>query len=203
MALEKDDLELDQLLSRGRLSGAQYDSIEKRVLERTLPKARAPRWPVLLAAAFASAGAMALVIGRNGGDDGDPGFRSKGAETATGSIVDVGCGGTRSRVCKLGDTLMFSVANVDREGYLAAYAESVDSPDEPRIWYFPTSDGDAPRVTAQSGTTVLSQGIRLGAPHEKGKYRMTLWISELPVDKKQPPNLERSPATSVVIDITD
>ena len=36
MTLEKDDAELDQLLARGRLSGAQYDLVESRVLARTV-----------------------------------------------------------------------------------------------------------------------------------------------------------------------
>jgi hypothetical protein len=34
-------------------------------------------------------------------------------------------------------------------------------------------------------TRVLPQGVRLGAPHAKGRYRVMAWVSDVPVDRAE------------------
>ena len=77
---------------------------------------------------------------------------------------------------------MFSVNGTRSAGYLLALAERVAGPPV-RIWYFPASDGSAPRVEARASTTVLPQGVRLGPPHAVGEYRVMAWLSAQPVDE--------------------
>jgi hypothetical protein len=188
---DKDDLELDQLLARGRLSGRQYDEIERRVLEQVAPRSK--RWPIvalLPAAALAAVFAVLVLPSRapsQRSTEASPlsvrdGFTARGSSASSGgleraaALVDVGCAGRPAHVCRLGDTLMFSVNGNQAAGYLLAVAERVDGPPA-RIWYFPTTDGTAPRVEPRATTTVLSQGVRLGPPHALGKYKVTAWLS--------------------------
>jgi hypothetical protein len=180
-----DDSELNQLLARGRLSGAEYDRVERQVLARVAPKPRR-LWPVLapLAAALC-AGAVFLFGWRSTPIDGSetpPRFTPKGNGTVNG-VVSAGCGGTDAGVCHLGDTLMFTVSGRTSGGFLVAYAERLDGPTGERIWYFPKASGAAPRIEASTGTLVLRDGIRLGAPHTRGRYRLTAWISDTPVER--------------------
>jgi len=195
---EDDDLELDQLLARGRLSGRQYDEIERRVLARVAPKSTRSQWTTSLPAATL---ACALVIGlvlsvrapsgqstEGSAPAASDGFTARGSSAASGgtlpvgALLDVGCAGRPPHVCRIGDTLMFSVNGTRSAGYLLALAERVAGPPA-RIWYFPASDGSAPRVEARASTTVLPQGVRLGPPHAVGEYRVMAWLSAQPVDE--------------------
>jgi hypothetical protein len=195
---EDDDSELDQLLARGRLSGRQYDEIERRVLARAAPKSR--RW-LWAASVPVAALACALVVGlrlsvrapseRSG--EGLPTavpdeFTARGSSASSSGalpvalVLDVGCAGRPPHVCRIGDTLMFSLNGTHSAGYLLALAERVAEPSA-RIWYFPASDGSAPRVSARTSTSVLAQGVRLGPPHAVGEYRVMAWLSAEPVDE--------------------
>ena len=190
--------ELDELLARGRLSGNQYDSIEERVLERTRPE-RSKRWWFALAPATAAASLLGVwLVARAGSDDG---FTEKGGGEPARAAIDVGCEGPRPHVCRLGETLMFSVGASERPGYLAAYAERVDVP-APRIWYFPARSGGQPRVEPAAATRVLGEGIRLGAPHVPGRYRVHAWISETPTARTD--DADRDPgAVELALEIAD
>jgi len=195
---EDDDLELDQLLARGRLSGRQYDEIERRVLERVAPQRKRWPWIAMLPAAAAACALVALLLPPSGAPSERSGarlpsairdgFTARGSSASIGSapraaaILDVGCAGRPAHVCCIGDTLMFSVNSNQSAGYLLAFAERVAEPPT-RIWYFPASDGTAPSVEARAATTVLSQGVRLGSPHTVGKYRVTAWLSPEPADE--------------------
>jgi hypothetical protein len=196
---EDDDMELDQLLARGRLSGSQYDEIERRVLAHVAPRSRPrPRIAMLLAAAVACALVIGLVLaGRTPNEPSskdsrvavrDDGFTARGNPAANGSarragvVLDVGCAGRPAHVCRIGDTLMFSVNNNQTDGFLLAFAERVGGAPG-RIWYFPAAGGSAPSVEASASTTVLSQGVRLGPPHAVGQYRVMAWLSAKPADE--------------------
>ncbi len=191
--LKDDDIELDQLLARGRLSGSEYDQIERSVLERTAPRRARWLWPTLVpAAALASAfAAWFLVVGGNAAPDS---FTPRSGGTPLSSpigLLELGCVGGAPGVCRLGDTLLFSLNGNTVSGFMGAYAERVGAPAAPgfgapaapRIWYFPTADGTAPRLDAQSGTVVAPQGVRLGPPHAPGQYQVTVWISEAPPER--------------------
>ena len=174
------DSELDQLLARGRLSGGQYDAIETRVLEGVRPERR-KRWWFVLAPATAAASLLGVwLLGRSAPPDA---FTAKGGGEPVRTAVDVGCEGARPHVCRLGQTLMFSVGASEKAGYLAAYAERMGEPTPARIWYFPAQHGEAPRVEPAATTRVLEQGVRLSAPHVPGRYEVHVWLSETPVDR--------------------
>jgi hypothetical protein len=211
--IKDDDAELDQLLARGRLSGSQYDQIERRVLEQVAPERRRV-WP-LLAPAAALAAALCLWLAVDGrfaqgpdriaARDAPPGnaFREKSGGTPARGVVSVGCGGANPLACRLGDTLMFSVSAVPNAGYLVAYAERVGEPKTERIWYFPRADATAPRVEAQTGTAVLPQGVRLGPPHVRGQYRVRAWLSDTPRTRAQLEGASHDDEPGITLEIVD
>ena len=104
-------------------------------------------------------------------------------------VLELGCVGGTPGVCRLGDTLMFTINGNLMSGFLGAYAERVGEPSAPRIWYFPTANGTAPRLEARSGTLVVPQGVRLGPPHAPGQYRVTMWIAEAPPGRAEPQSM--------------
>jgi hypothetical protein len=196
------DIELDQLLARGRLSGRQYDAIERNILSAVSPARR--RWPwshapstVLISGTALSAMGLALGVWLMFGKtlDRQPGapppssatadgFRAKGATLGPVSSFELGCPGRERGVCRLGDTLLFSLNAGTPSGHVVAYAEREGEPGA-RVWYFPTTSGAMPRVEARAGTQVLPEGVRLGPPHSAGKYRVSLWVSEAPLTRAQ------------------
>jgi hypothetical protein len=193
-----EDAELDRLLARGRLSGAEYDAVEQRIFERIAPrKARSP-W-AFVAPAVALAAAFALWIGLRSPQ---PEYAEKGGGTVTGGVANVGCGSGGLHTCRLGDTLMFSVLGNVAPVYIVAYGQALDAPDSGRIWYFPRADGTALRVEAGAGTNVAPEGVRLGPPHVKGRYRVTVRLSEAALGREQAATLE-GPAQSFDIDVVD
>jgi hypothetical protein len=75
---------------------------------------------------------------------------------------------------------MFIVDTGSVAGYLSASAVRVDPPAQERIWFFPTSGGDAPFITAGSGMAVASQGARLARDLAPGLYRVDLRFTPAP-----------------------
>jgi hypothetical protein len=187
------DAELDQLLARGRLSGSQYDRIEERVLERVRPQRK--RWWFALAPAAAAASLLGVWLLGSGASH-RPVFTAKSGGEPALAALDVGCEGPRPHECRLGQTLMFSVGANAPRGYLAAYAERTDGAGA-RIWYFPTRGGVAPRVEPGASTHVLEQGVRLGASHGTGRYRVHVWVTETPVERTSG-ELERPPGAAEI-----
>jgi len=193
-----DDSELNRLLARGRLSGAEYDAVEQRIFEAiTPPRARA-KWP-LVGSALALAAAAALWFGQRAAPDD---YAEKGGSAPPGGVVGVGCQGAAPHTCRLGDTLLFSVLGNAQPVYVVAYAERLDASQPSRIWYFPHADGTAPRVEVGPGTKVASEGVRLGPPHVKGRYRVKVWLSDAPVDRERATKLTER-AQTFDIDVVD
>jgi hypothetical protein len=196
------DIELDQLLARGRLSGRQYDALERNILSAVAPARRRWPWPhasstVLISSAALSAAGLVLGVWLMFGKtlDQQPGtlphdsatgdgFRAKGAAVGPVAGFELGCPGREPGVCRLGDTLLFSLNAGTPAGHVLAYAEREGEPGT-RIWYFPAANGATPRVEARAGSQVLAEGVRLGPPHTAGKYRVWLWVSEAPLTRAQ------------------
>ncbi|HEX6272801.1 MAG TPA: hypothetical protein VFZ53_07175 [Polyangiaceae bacterium] len=176
------DTELDQLLARGRLSGAEYDRIEARVLEGVRPESRR-RWWFALAPVMAAASLLGVWLLGAGAPKRDA-FTAKGGGEPVPAAIDVGCEGPRPHECRFGQTLMFSVGATAARGYLAAYAERVGATGE-RIWYFPARNGKPPLIEPAAQTRVLDEGVRLGAPHAAGRYRVHVWLSATPVERTE------------------
>jgi hypothetical protein len=182
----QDDDELDKLLARGHLSGAQYDSVEKRVLDRVAPRPKhLLRW-LPLAAAGLVLGVATLHVTE------DSSFRSKGSGPGP-AVINLGCGRELSRDCRAETTLLFTVNAALGSGHFGAYATPLDVPDGERIWYFPDASGKAPIVGPGAGTVVLPSGIRIGSEHASGRYRVTAWLSRQPLSREEldqaPPNV--------------
>jgi hypothetical protein len=207
-----DDLELDQLLAGGRLSGGQYDEISRRVLARVAP-ARARRWWPLWGGIAVSAsalgawlllsrGSLPLAPGELERVREGAGFVAKGAAESNPIGFDLGCDNA-ARTCRVGDTLLLSLASAASAGYVGAYAERSDAPPGERIWYFPDAAGAAPRVEAASGRVVLSRGVRLGPPHAPGRYRVTLWLSAAPPQRGAPAPAPGTSAAVLALDIVE
>jgi hypothetical protein len=195
------DSELNQLLAGGRLSGSEYDRIEARVLERVRPE-RQPRFWFALAPATAAASLLGVwLLGRNA--EAPDAFTAKGNGDSQRAVIDVGCEGPKPHVCRIGQTLMFSVGASERRGYLAAYAERVGVPAASRIWYFPARSGAQPRVDSSAVTRVLGEGVRLGAPHAAGRYRVHAWISETPVGRGVDDRVRDPGATEILLEIVE
>jgi hypothetical protein len=189
--LKKGDLQLDELLARGRLGGPAYDEILERVLDRTDGELR-PRttrvgwtrnrvkWVLLPGGVLATALAWLLLV-RPAHD----GFATKAIPGRATGALDVGCGPSGGRQCRAGDTLMFTVNAALTSGYVGAYAERVDDPSHARIWYFPSAAGSAPVVAPAAGTIVVPDGIKIGPEHRPGRYRVAVWISSQPLGRDQ------------------
>ena len=151
--------ELDRLLGRGRMSRPEKEAI----LDEALPRRAARRWSFFawrVLTPVAALGLVALVVVRFG----DRGWRAKGGG-GDAPIVDASCGGP----CTRGSTLMFRVAHLREPAWLAAFAIA---PSGERIWYFPTDTGELPALAAHEAPELLPRGIRLGAEHAPGRYRI-------------------------------
>jgi hypothetical protein len=205
---DDDDLEIDQLLAGGRLSGRQYDEIEQRVLRQVAPRRARRWWPALGgAAALASALSAWLLMARS--DPADErtrpraldAFSEKGGDASARSapVFDLRCA-TPSGACRVGDTLMVSAHGVVRAGYLAAFAERTGNAKQERIWYFPSESGESPRIEATAETVVVPQGIELAAPHAPGRYEVTLWLSDHPDRRVLPAEGARRVLSLVIAD---
>ena len=185
MSIEDD--KLDELLARGHLSGPQYDAVLDRVLART--ETREPRraagrwlrWTLVPGMAIASGVAAWLLVARPAPEP----FAAKGAPTtsAANGALQIGCAPAGDHVCRAGSTLMFTVNSALASGSLGAYAERVGDSSRERIWYFPTARGTSPTIARGTGTVVVPDGIRIGAEHPPGHYRVTVWLAARPLGR--------------------
>jgi hypothetical protein len=178
MASETSDTEIDALLARGRLAGPARDEILGRVLEKV--RAQEPRtesWPrrvVLGLVGLAAVATAAVVVPAR--LHAPETFRAKGA-SGDGIALDLGCEGGSLDACPVGSTLIFGV-NGETDGFLAAYAEPRGGGE--RIWYF-SSEGEAPRVHAEGGTTAVRRAVRVGDEHQPGEYVVHVVLSRAPL----------------------
>jgi hypothetical protein len=179
--MQHDDRSLERLLARGHLSGAEYDRIETRVLDRVARpgKPGRGRWLVVAAPVVAAAAGLALCItGLRAPADPSGGFTPKGTTVTTiDGAVELVCSGD-ARPCRVGDTLMFLVDSSVASGYLNATATRIAPPSEERYVLFPSAGGQSPYVASGSGTVVVPQGIRIGAQHGAGLFRVEVSFFE-------------------------
>jgi hypothetical protein len=181
LSTDDEDERIERLLTGGYLSGSQYDAIEERVLSRTakprkLELSRRASGVTLAAASIAALVAFWLRT--------PPELTTKGADASLG-VIDISCKRPLRHECGLGETLVFLVNSAVGSGYLGGYAERVDDPSHDRIWYFPNGRGESPYVKSGAQTVVLSEGIRIGPEHKRGRYRVTLWLSVRPLSRAE------------------
>lgn len=176
---QREPLDIDELLSGGHLSGAQYEQIARRVLPGKTGPQRSPVLVLSLAAVVSGGLALLFFLRDPATDDG---FRAKGARATLEGAISVECssmvpepGGVPA--CRRGSILMFAVHSDAASGYLSAFATRDGDPGTGRIWYFPTADGSSPLILPNEGTRVVGQGIRIDDEHATGSYRLTLVLT--------------------------
>lgn len=187
--MNKKDIDIDELLSGGYLSGPQYDDIASRVLEQETRKPRPRKWWPMLSAAAVLVGGLVLVFSEMRTHD--EGITAKGGSNngALAASVELGCDGNvsvaRKLRCPLGSTLLFSVNTSEVRGFIGAFAKRLGSSGEDRIWYFPGPGKSSVPLPKVQGTSVLEQGVRLGEPHKPGQYQVTVLVSPKPRTREQ------------------
>jgi len=181
------DNELDYLLSRGSLGGAQrgriFDAVAASVgrqpgspLDR--PVRRKP-WMIATGAALIAAVAC-LVVWMRAPVDGDR-FRSKGNGGAAPVAVDVACLHATLAACPRGSLLAFSVAGASTETFLTAYLQPAKP--APRIWLLRNQRVSA-QVTGSGG--LLSRAARIPQDQNAGAYRIEVLVTRLPLEGAEP-----------------
>ncbi len=180
---EEDDL-LDEILAKGALGGPVRDRILRRVLDGTAPTRRAGAMRVIgwwaIPCVIAAAGWMVFARPMKRGE-----FAAKNIGTLKVGAVDAGCTSSGPRICRSGETLIFTVNSAVASGYLGAYAVRSGDPSGERIWYFPNRAGFSPRVERGTGTIAVRDGIVIGSEHPPGPYRITAWVSERAIERAQ------------------
>jgi hypothetical protein len=177
------DRQIDSLLARGDLSGAESDRILENVLNR---RAHRPLWRRLLVPAggsltLATAAVLLLVAGPWSGRKTEE-FSARGTGVAHDDL-DVACMNGSRFACPRGSTLLFAAREGAPSGYLAAWAEPARGGE--RIWYF-SAEGEVSRIAPPAtGTQPLSRGIRIGPEHSPGEYRVHLVVSATPLGKAE------------------
>jgi hypothetical protein len=177
----------EQLKLGQSLTHAEYDAIERVVLDRVAPHAISRNWRNSAAlAGLASTLAIVLLLARTGSNP-KLAYRAKGSAPTNAAAIDFACGSSGSRVCGAGTSLIFTVDSALTFGYIGAYAEKIGDPGNSRIWYFPDPDGRGPLVEPGHGTLVLPEAVRIGYEHAPGRYRVTVWSSRTPISRRNAP----------------
>ncbi|HEX6767579.1 MAG TPA: hypothetical protein VF103_18900 [Polyangiaceae bacterium] len=197
-----DDDSLHTLLSEGRLSGAQRDRILERVLDEHASPRRRPRtWVLVAGVALPAAAILALVVGMHRrapeGDAGAGWLVPKGERS--GAHLEASCPNRAPGQCRKGDRLVFSVDGAKRDAFFAAYAECGSNE---RIWYFPTSDGNLPRVPATTGHVIVDQAARVGEEHGLGRCKIHLFLLGRPENRAALLSGESSTLGNAVVPLT-
>jgi hypothetical protein len=194
-----DDESLHSLLAQGGLSGAQRDRILENVLDAQAKPRRGKRFiTVGLGALLPVAALVALGISRGGGDSEDKGWLvAKGV--GTGAVLEARCPKRKAGECHVGDRLIFEANGVKDGGLFAAYAECGS---RPRVWYFPSPDGEMPALPARPGLVVVPQAARIGEEHGVGACSIHLWLLEGRVGREQLLSGKIEPRASAIVPIT-
>jgi hypothetical protein len=199
MKKRSSDSDLDRLLSRGKLGGAEKERILDSVLREHAsdfsPSASPRRSLFVLRLAVVAAACLVAVLVplywyQSGGDSPtDPSatgsFQVRGAGSDSKADVSVGCDGS----CRQGSVLMFRVGGLAKNAYVAAYAVGASGQ---RIWYFPSVNGVTPMAKAAATTPeVLKKGVLLGPEHGAGRYSVHVYLTTEALSRDQLRRIEK------------
>jgi hypothetical protein len=189
MAARPSDDEIDMLLGEGRVTAPAQERIFDRALRdagvgAAPPRRRGFRFSFAAGLSLALGAAAVMIVPRLAHRQ-DAGFRAKGAASlGAGPELDVSCiadgAAAALAACPAGARLVFSVSGNTAGGYLAAYAEPRAGGE--RIWYF-SAEGQSPPLPTATGTVALGQAIRLGPEHAPGDYRISLYVTRVPLPR--------------------
>jgi len=177
------DSDLDNLLARGRLSGAERERVLANVLDQTSPRfsarSRAARSGAIALGGLAAAAALALFVhGKSNiikGDRADGSFAARGAAT-DGVRVEAACTGGPLAACPSGSRLVFHGWPSAQPAYLAAFADPVGGGE--RIWYF-SAEGQSPRL----GDGAVDREVVIGAEHVAARYLVHVVVGVRPLSR--------------------
>jgi hypothetical protein len=194
-----DDDSLHSLLAQGGLSGTQRDRILDNVLDARAKPRRSKRLITIgLGALLPVAALVALGISRGGGDSEDEGWLvPKGV--GSGAVLEARCPKRKAGECHVGDRLIFEANGVKDGGLFAGYAECGS---RPRVWYFPSPDGELPALAARPGLVVVPQAARIGAEHGVGACSIHLFLLEGRASREQLLSGTIEPRARAVVPIT-
>jgi len=186
----RSDSELDALLARGRLSGAEREAVLKRVLRGTTAKQAWHRRSYWFAGGLGIAAGAALFFGVARPHDPGDGFRAKGGAAAP--HLTLVCRDGQLNACPHDSKLMFRADGVTGAWYLSAFAENVASGE--RAWFAPAESGEATKAAIQAGDTLLDRSVGLSAL-PPGTYRVHARLSHEPLSRAEAASvLPASPA---------
>jgi len=174
--MNRSDGEIDRLLARGGLGGAAREQILDDILGTARETDRRPRRRLWVggAVALSAAAALALVVWPRS----DSQFRTKGPAAGR-AVLDVGCPPASLTACPVGSTLVFSVLGAEVPGHLQAWAERQGGD---RIWYL-SAETQTAALAPGAGTQPARSGVRIGAEHAPGPYRIHLVFSTTPLPR--------------------
>jgi hypothetical protein len=176
--------ELDRLLAGGGMSGAEADAIFDRVIASVESADRrrhvGPR--VLWSTGILAAAAVAL-IAFSAHPARPPAFTARGASVAV-PRLELICSGGTLEACPLSSKLIFAVAGDATTGFLSAYAEPLE-PGTERVWYFSKSNQSPELPRIGEGTRVFERAVQIAGTHRPGRYRVHLFLSDVPLGQEQ------------------
>ena len=180
MSPRRSDSELDALLARGRLSGAEREAVLKQVLRGTTTKQTWHHRSYWLMAGLGIAAGAALFfgVGRPRGDGESDGFRAKGGVSAP--HLTLVCRDGLLTACPHDSKLLFRADGLSGSWFLSAFADNIASGE--RAWFAPSESGEATKVAVQPGDALLDRSVELGAL-PPGTYRVHARLSHEPLSR--------------------
>jgi hypothetical protein len=174
--------ELARLLSgRNEPSVLEKEALFARVFRNTSPSARSTwrAWGLSFGLITSVAGGMtAAIMLRRPAESTSLAteFESRGGGGQAPSVRLACVDETKEVPCALGRTLTFQVAQIPATSrYFASFSRRSDGV---VLWYFPTPEGRSEPIDAAQ--PILSQAVRLGAPHTTGDYDVYAIFTTLP-----------------------
>lgn len=193
---------MPRLLSgRNSLSRVEKDRILERVLAEVAPARRfAPR-PLHWVGAAAAVAGLVLVAAILTRDGREPELAARGGAAAVAGLA-VSCPGSPSGACRPASTMVFDLSRSGGYRYFAAFGRRSDGT---VLWYFPVAGGRSVDLEAGLRDGLLDRGVRLGADHPPGRYRIHGIFSVEPLDREairarfRPGAEDLGPGTAVVV----
>jgi hypothetical protein len=175
--------DIDILLSKGGLSGAERERVLDAVLDRVNPGRPRLRRAVVIAVTVVALAAGVVAYLANSRPR-HSAFASRGHDQSA-AHIEVVCLSGSLDACPRGSRLLFRPWGFGqaRAGYLSAYAEPETRGE--RIWYF-SADQESPKVgSSPTSAEPMDRVIVLGQEHAAGAYAVHIVVSDRPLPRAE------------------
>jgi hypothetical protein len=173
--------DIDILLSRGGLSGAERERVLDAVLDRLDPaRPRLRRAAVIAVTVVALAAGVVAYLANS--RPRHSAFASRGRDRSAAQIEMVCLPGSLG-ACPRGSRLLFRPWGLgqERSRYLSAYAEPEGRGE--RIWYF-SADEESPKMgSSPTSAEPIDRVVVLGQEHAVGEYAVHIVVSDHPLPR--------------------